>query len=386
VRRIGRCEYVAGLWDFLRARQRLLRARASCATHRRAAPALAPADVGADWLAALHRARRPFAALSGSRLALDLAPFLHWDDDVLARHVAIGVFGREAGSPLEHALRAGLRETGRADWAEATCLAHLVWRLADAAPQPGPMLPVPVLAAPILHPRAWQLLAAIGRWQFLRCCHVGLLGRHATLAELLDRFTQAGDGSILDHVSHFLDSAEFAAGPARPGAADALRDALATLDVPNAPWPLLLLDDDIRFTSAHPRSLDYLAPGWHEAEADGVWARTSEAALLFRTGLHPARLTLRFIFRVIGAADTERRVTVHVDGHLARAASVPTMTWQAWELPITQDAGATGQHDIRIDCGHTLVPRDIGLGQDRRDIGIGLQSIRLIEAPADDAP
>ena len=381
VRRVGRREYVAAFWDFLCAHQRLLRARASCATHRRAAPALAPTDIGADWLVTLHRARRPFAALSGSRLALDLAPFLHWEHDVLARHVAVGVFGREAGSPLEHALRAGLAKTGRADWAEAACLAHLVWRLANDAPQSATLLP-----APVLHPRAWQLLAAIGRWEFVRCCHVGLLGRHATLAEILNRLTQPGDGSILDLVSHFLDSAEFAAGPAPPGAANALRDALATLDVPDAPWPLLLVDDEMRFTSTHPRGMDYLAPGWHEAEADGIWAKTSEAALLFRTDTQAAQRALVIIFRVIGGAGTERDVTMHVDGRVACTMRVPAMVWQTWELPITQGdqpGGATGQHDIRIDCGHTLVPHDIGLGQDWREIGIGLQSIRLVEAPAE---
>jgi hypothetical protein len=378
VRRIGRAEYVAGLWAFLCANRRQLRARKACAAFRRAVPDLAPAMVGATWLAGLNRARRPFVALAGSRLALDILPFQNWEDDALAMHVAVGVFGREAGSPLEKALRAGLPGGDRAEWYEATAQAHLVWRTVEDA---GLAHAGGALGVPVLLPRAWQLLAALGRWNLVRCCYLGLLGRHATPAEIVGQVTCTANGTTQELIAHFLDSDEFRSRSAPPDAVRALHQALAAMNLPDEPGPLLLLDDAVKLTSANPHGMDYLAPGWHAAESDGTWSRSSDAILLFRSNTPARHLTLTVIGRIIGRTGAERTVHVHVDGRLALSASGPAMAWLTLVLPVEQPSGEPAAHDIRFDCEHTLKPCDIDLGEDDRQIGFGLQSILLAAAP-----
>jgi hypothetical protein len=379
VRRIGRTEYVAQLWAFLCSNRRQLRARKACAAFRRAVPDLALAMVGATWLAGVNRARRPFVALAGSRLALDILPFQTWEDDALAMHVAIGVFGQEAGSPLEMVLRAGLPGTDRVDWYEATAQAHLVWRMVEDAGMEGMAGARHAMDLPVLLPRAWQLLAALGRWNLVRCCYAGLLGRHATPAEIAGEVTIAANGTTQEAIGQFLDGDEFGSRSAPSEAVRALREALAGMDLPNQHCPLPL-DDAIDFTSANPRGMDYLAPGWYSAEPEGTWSRTSDAILLFRSNTPARRLTITVIGRVIGKIGTERTVHVHVDGRLALSRSGPAMEWLTLVLPAEQPSGEPAAHDIRFDCEHTLTPSEIDLGEDDRQIGFGLHSIRLTAA------
>jgi SAM-dependent methyltransferase len=382
VRRIGRAEYVAQLWAFLCANRRQLRARKACAAFRRAVPDLAPGEVGTTWLAGLNRARRPFVALAGSRLSLDILPFQNWEDDALAMHVAVGVFGREAGSPLELALRARLPGADRVDWYEAVSQAHLIWRMAEDASPAGALH---ALDHPVLLPRAWQLLAALGRWNLVRCCYVGLLGRHATPAEIAGHVTAATTGTTQELIARFLHSDEFLSRSASPDAVRALHDAAAAMDLPNGHGALLLLDDAISFTSVNPHGMDYLTPGWYPAESDGTWSPTRDAILLFRSNTSARQLTLTVIGRIIGKAGSERTVHVHVDGRHALSQSGPAMEWLTLVLPVEQPSGEPGAHDIRFDCEHTLRPCDIGLGEDARQLGFGLRSVLLAAAgPRDD--
>lgn len=377
VRRIGRAEYVAQLWAFLYANRGQLRARKVCAAFRRAVPDVVPGMVGDIWLAGLNRARRPFVALAGSRLALDILPFQNWEDDALAMHVAIGVFGREVGSPLELVLRAVLLGGDRADWYEATAQAHLVWSMLEDAGQADTSQGMDF---PVLLPHAWQLLAALGRWNLVRCCYLGLLGRHGTLAEVVYHVTIAANGTTQELIARFLGSDEFRSRSAPPHAVQALHETLATMELPNERCPLLLLDDAIRCTIANQRAVNYLGPGWYPAEPDGTWSTTSDAILMFRTNAPARDLTLTVIGRIIGKIGTERTVHVHVDSRLALSQSGPAMEWLTLVLPVEQPSSEPAAHTIRFDCEYTLKPCEIELGEDVRPMGFGLHSFQLTVA------
>lgn len=383
VRRVGRSEYVARLWAFLVAHREQLRARKACSAFRRVVPSVVPDAVGDQWLTGLNRARRPFVALAGSRLALDTLPFQNWNDDALAMHVAIGVFGREADSSLELVLRAGLLHADRADWYEATAQAHLVWSMLEEC---APDATSRRMGFPVLLPRAWQVLAALGLWNLVRCCYLGLLGRPGALAEVVGHVTVAANGTAQELIARFLHSDEFRSRAVPPPAVQALHKALATLELRNERFPVLPLDDVIGFSSAHPGGVDYLGPGWHPPEPDCTWSNTRDAVLLFRTTAPVRSLTLTVIGRIIGKLGTERTVHVHVDGRLALSQGGPATQWLTLELPVEQPSSEPAAHTIHFDCGYTLKPCEVELGEDARPIGFALHSIRLtVAAPVTSA-
>jgi glycosyltransferase involved in cell wall biosynthesis len=377
VRRIGRADYVSRLWDFLCANREILEARKACTVGRRAIPSVTAEAVRPEWLSGVNHARRLFAGLRGNRLALEVLPFQSWDDALLAAYVAAGVFGQAPGSLLEAVLKAGLPGADRADWYQATAEAHLVWRMTEE-----PDLLVDVIRhgtdVPMLLPRAWQLLAALGRWAFVRCCYVGLLGRGANQDEIVGHAIHPVNAMMGGVVEAFLGSPEFQSRQSSPDAVLAPRQGLQAMEVPIAAFAVLPQDVTILFTTAQSRCVDYLAPGWYGLEEEGTWSWTSDATLLFGIASSSAALQLGVTGRLIDTPGTARTLRVHVDGRQVLSRLVETAEWLMLSVSINHTPDAPSAHVVRFDCQYTVSPRDIGHSEDERPLGFCLRSIVLM--------
>jgi glycosyltransferase involved in cell wall biosynthesis/SAM-dependent methyltransferase len=377
VRRIGRADYVSRLWDFLCANRELLEVRKACTAGRRAIPSVTPEAVRPEWLSGVNHARRLFAGLRGNRLALEVLPFQSWDDALLAAYVAVGVFGQAPGSSLEAVLKAGLPGADRADWYQAAAEAHLVWRMTEEPDLLAGVIPRGA-DVPMLLPRAWQLLAALGRWSLVRCCYVGLLGRGAHQDEIVWHAIHPVNAMLGDVVEAFLGSPAFQTRQTSPDAVLALRQGLQATEVPIAAFTVLPQDATILFTTAQPRCIDYLAPGWYELEEEGTWSRTSDATLLFGIASPSAAFQLTVTGRLIDAPGAARTLRVHVDGRQALSCLVESAGWLTLSVSIDHTPDAPSAHVVRFDCQYTVSPRDVGHGEDKRPLGFCLRSIVLM--------
>jgi hypothetical protein len=127
-----------------------------------------------------------------------------------------------------------------------------------------------------------------------------------------------------------------------------------------------------------------ISAGWSQPEDWGTWSDSAQAFLLFRLPRNSGEV--KFRLRAIGfepAAGQPQRVAALVDGHPVAAMKLgPAPQDIDLDLPASALAGSVGQHVLEFDVAEPARPIDRGLGDDARRLGIGIESLTLLDGNA----
>jgi hypothetical protein len=106
--------------------------------------------------------------------------------------------------------------------------------------------------------------------------------------------------------------------------------------------------------------------GLHRFETGAVRWTTGRSVQTLR--VEGSILRLRFSNLAISRAGRPQQVSIFVDGEPAGGLLLRDAAWQAVELPVRRQRGATIFLETRVDW--TFVPHDLGFGEDRRTLGV----------------
>jgi hypothetical protein len=119
----------------------------------------------------------------------------------------------------------------------------------------------------------------------------------------------------------------------------------------------------------------HLGPGWYEPEyEDGRWSRWTRGAARF--ALRAGRTRHVEISVCSHHQDLGTRpvgLTVTVNG-IAGPATIPTWGWHTLRVDLPQEVSGPVLEGV-IEVQRTWVPRDAGVGEDTRELGVRVHRI-----------
>ncbi|HKE55345.1 MAG TPA: hypothetical protein VKB46_01545 [Pyrinomonadaceae bacterium] len=127
----------------------------------------------------------------------------------------------------------------------------------------------------------------------------------------------------------------------------------------------------------------YLWFGWGAEEQGFRWSTAKQAALAF--GLRPlpqtdGELQLRFGPFLANSRIPAQRVTISVNGRLIETVTLTEDKVQEYKVALPQEL-LRFQNYVLFDLPDANSPRDFNLGNDTRELGIALYSMRFVEKP-----
>lgn len=146
-------------------------------------------------------------------------------------------------------------------------------------------------------------------------------------------------------------------------------DTRPTLDVP---------ENGLALGSTEAFGVPGLAAGWHGVEPWGVWS--GERGLLVVRSPAQDRAALRLEFNILATEQVPRTVTLSCHGHALAKSTHRASGGTAIEVPRADLVAAgcfdTAQFGLSILTEPAVSPKALGMGEDGRVLGIGLQRVR----------
>src|SRR5262249_11834294 len=132
---------------------------------------------------------------------------------------------------------------------------------------------------------------------------------------------------------------------------------------------------------ANDSSAQYLWFGWTEKQDGFRWSAGKQAALAF--GLKPmpqtdCEIDLRFGPFLAQSRIPSQRVTISINGRIIETVTLTENKVQEYKLTLPQELLRV-QNYVLFDLPDANSPRDFNLGDDTRELGIALYSMRFIE-------
>lgn len=116
----------------------------------------------------------------------------------------------------------------------------------------------------------------------------------------------------------------------------------------------------------------------HSMESDGVWTSATAATIKLRAGRRLSDFDIRLTLMVAGSRRRPQRLGIWVgndcifDGAVAVWRQIEVSGTVHFERPMADFA-------LTVRCSYTVSPRDEGVGQDPRSLGVRLNAIELVE-------
>lgn len=125
-------------------------------------------------------------------------------------------------------------------------------------------------------------------------------------------------------------------------------------------------------------AVDYLQSGWSVPESWGTWSDSSSSYIFFPIASKMVdSISIEFgVF--IGSSHPLQRIEIFVNGMLTSSLAVREPT-KIVEIKLTESAKFDSFSDLKIEfrLPDAASPRDVGLGDDHRKLGLGLKAITL---------
>ena len=133
--------------------------------------------------------------------------------------------------------------------------------------------------------------------------------------------------------------------------------------------------------------LPALGLGWSTPEPWGTWSDGPEAHIVFRSDA-PPNAPLSFSIRAHGLLPRSRdsqQVQVLVDGKPSAVWEIPAGADHEYSVPIPPRNSDHQITDVELRIQQPVTPKELGLGNDDRRLGIALASFELQSAPTSTA-
>jgi glycosyltransferase involved in cell wall biosynthesis len=304
-----------------------------------------------------------------------LVTFLNLPVEQLAFFIQVGVFGLDRAARIEAELIHFIRQVGSL---EAYLIVNQVIRLRQFIRRGEGASP-----AVLLRPRTLELCALLEPRRLAKVFFAVILGRCAGEGEADAYAQQIEAGRPVREVAlEIFSSEEFGQRALSTLERAAIRRAVMTIpdrDVPAATaLPVVGVGRPVAFSNTETNAQACLIGEWHDAERDGVWSGGAQAAIVFRMAPAGGHDLVVHYSGLDSDKDT-REATIRLEGRLAdRREHKPD---GSVELRFAMaDDGTRDVLRLDLDCGRTLRPIDMGLGQDARNLGLFIHSIRLEKA------
>lgn len=384
VRRMGRNEYVARLWEFMLENEDLLRERKARSTGRRVS-VISSADAAGDgrWLRDVKDVRRLIRIADTSRYVIDVRILERWSPQVRASFIATGLFGQPRHSTLESVVFQLVSAEPPVKVLNALLKAHAVW-LALRGPRESAVKIEPLLSMPMLDPPTWAILIALGSEVFANSCYIFLLGRMPYAGEVEKCAADVACTPPASILHGFLSSREFNARRVASADLTQLENWMQEAEQREMAFPKLPLGGMTTLGFGTPEVRAYLVRGWHEPECDGAWSSAACSSIRFRCkgrssdgGAMTFSVWGRLAMPTLGK---DRNLKIWCNGALVYTATVVDETWFLAEAKIRYTGGQEENFLIEFDCGQTINFAALGQGPDTRELGFLLGEIRVHES------
>jgi hypothetical protein len=125
---------------------------------------------------------------------------------------------------------------------------------------------------------------------------------------------------------------------------------------------------------------DYLARGWSDAETWGVWSSGAEAEMAMRVNDSARTLHLETT-AFLAPGHLRQRVVIKLNGIEALATTLDKPEGNSLELQLTpavrQRITQEGLLRVQLQFADAISPEQLGVGQDRRQLAIGLKAMSI---------
>ncbi len=125
---------------------------------------------------------------------------------------------------------------------------------------------------------------------------------------------------------------------------------------------------------------DYLARGWSDAETWGVWSSGAEAEMVMRVP-ESARTLLLETTAFLAPGHLSQSVVIKLNGIEALSTTLDKPDGNHLELQLTpairQRIKEEGLLHVQLQFADAISPEQLGVGQDRRQLGIGLKAMSI---------
>jgi hypothetical protein len=141
----------------------------------------------------------------------------------------------------------------------------------------------------------------------------------------------------------------------------------------------LALHQTVGFTSADPKSRQYLLFGWSTTmESFGVWSMDSRSGLTLPLPKEGSPKTLALELKAfVTAKNPELQFSVVMNGEPYKTFSLSSADNQLLTLPISPLAAKQGYVALHLIFTNPRSPQELGLSEDKRILGIGLKSVQF---------
>ena len=159
---------------------------------------------------------------------------------------------------------------------------------------------------------------------------------------------------------------------------------LKPLEISNLAVPM---GTDILFSAAGAGAI-FLLDGWSTPEPWGTWTEGKNSHLILPlpagADIRPMRLSIN-AQGLLGKGHPSQTVTVSVNGVAVgqiRFDDVHNSGWRTLPVPLSAlTRGRQGLLDVSFEIERPVRPADLGMGQDDRELGMGLIAMRLDAEP-----
>jgi hypothetical protein len=138
-----------------------------------------------------------------------------------------------------------------------------------------------------------------------------------------------------------------------------------------------------RFDFSDERAAYILDGGWSAPEAWGIWSQETEVSLrIYIDNVQDYELQLQG-FPVETAEMCEQGITLWLNGEMVSQTSTTECGSQNFLLQLPAEQLTDGINEFRFGFSHTVSPSEStdGLSGDRRQLGVGFQSLELTPQP-----
>ncbi|GHU35136.1 hypothetical protein AGMMS50256_29830 [Betaproteobacteria bacterium] len=125
--------------------------------------------------------------------------------------------------------------------------------------------------------------------------------------------------------------------------------------------------------------LPYLSAGWSIPEAEFTWSDAERAGIFFRFSSKPPTSVLVEVIPLLAPTHTKQRITILVNRLPATEVTLTVGGKNEFRIPIPENAIRKGDNLVKIDflLPDAVRPKDIGINDDERKLGIGLAAFTV---------